>query len=121
MRTWSAIVREATQEASRTRDPIQIELIIRKAMHEAIIDYKNTMNTKQTPIERLRHHVTGAIERGEKSAIVAVTDSGTAPSVADCQWFALCENPATTTREHSILGNVPICDRCNAKIERLSR
>ncbi len=39
----------------------------------------------------------------------------------DCQWFALCENPATTTREHSILGNVPICGRCNAKIERLSR
>ncbi len=39
------------------------------------------MNTKQTPIERLRHHVTGAIERGEKSAIVAVTDSGKAPSV----------------------------------------
>ncbi len=40
---------------------------------------------------------------------------------ADCQWFALCENPATTTRKHSILGHVPICDRCNAKIERLSR
>ena len=28
------------------------------------------MNTKHTPLERLKHHVTGAIERGEKTAIV---------------------------------------------------
>lgn len=31
------------------------------------------MKTKSTPLDRLKHHVTGAIERGEKTAIVAVT------------------------------------------------
>lgn len=37
-----------------------------------------------------------------------------------CQWFALCGRAATTTRRHSILGRVPICDQCDAKCERLS-
>lgn len=29
-----------------------------------------------------------------------------------CQWFALCDNVATTTQAHPILGEVPICARC---------
>lgn len=32
-----------------------------------------------------------------------------------CQWFLLCDNPATTTMPHPTLGNVPICARCAAK------
>jgi len=36
-----------------------------------------------------------------------------------CQWFALCTNPATITRPHPVLGDVPICDRCQAKIAGL--
>src|SRR5262245_40467082 len=36
-----------------------------------------------------------------------------------CQWFLLCDNPATTTQSHSILGEVPICERCKAKYESL--
>lgn len=36
-----------------------------------------------------------------------------------CQWFALCPNDATTTRHHPILGDVPICDRCDDKVTRL--
>jgi hypothetical protein len=48
--------------------------------------------------------------------------NGTRPigHVYTCQWFAGCHNVATTTRKHPILGNVPICDRCNKKIEALS-
>lgn len=36
-----------------------------------------------------------------------------------CAWFALCENPATTTEPHPILGPVPICQRCAAKLKAL--
>lgn len=39
---------------------------------------------------------------------------------AYCQWFAACRNAASTTRQHPVLGNVPICKRCNDKVEALS-
>ena len=29
-----------------------------------------------------------------------------------CRWFLRCDNPATTTVPHPILGAVPCCDRC---------
>jgi hypothetical protein len=47
------------------------------------------------------------------------TDAQPQPEV--CQWFALCDHPATQTRKHPILGNVPICDRCEAKMTALSK
>jgi hypothetical protein len=37
-----------------------------------------------------------------------------------CQWFLLCDNLATKTRKHPILGEVPICDRCDKKVEDLN-
>lgn len=37
-----------------------------------------------------------------------------------CQWFAHCENEATTTKSHPVLGAVPACDRCAAKIDRIA-
>jgi hypothetical protein len=37
-----------------------------------------------------------------------------------CEWFALCDNLATTTRPHPILGDVPICERCDAQMERIA-
>jgi hypothetical protein len=36
-----------------------------------------------------------------------------------CQWFARCENDATGARNHPVLGDVPICDRCNDKVNRI--
>ena len=41
-------------------------------------------------------------------------------SEAVCEWFALCENPATREHPHPVLGSVPICDRCAAKVEALA-
>lgn len=49
----------------------------------------------------------------------AVIAQGAAPE-GQCAWFLLCENDATTTRNHSVLGDVPICDRCDKKVEALS-
>jgi hypothetical protein len=41
-----------------------------------------------------------------------------------CMWFALCENDAETTRRGPIgdgkFGDIPICHRCNDRVERLS-
>lgn len=31
-----------------------------------------------------------------------------------CMWFARCENPATGTTPHPVLGDVPTCARCAA-------
>lgn len=39
------------------------------------------------------------------------------PPGYDCEWFLLCENEATTTEPHPILGDVPICERCAAKVK----
>lgn len=39
--------------------------------------------------------------------------------VLGCEWFLLCGNRATKTRNHPMLRPVPICGRCDRKIERL--
>jgi DNA-binding MarR family transcriptional regulator len=54
-----------------------------------------------------------------RSLTISITDAGRAAVAPLCQWFALCDHPATTTRSHPVLGEVPICDRCNSKMDRL--
>lgn len=41
------------------------------------------------------------------------------PLGGPCRWWAMCDNPATTTELHPILGDVPICDRCVAKLRKI--
>lgn len=38
-----------------------------------------------------------------------------------CRWFLMCRNKAVKVRPHVILGQVPICKRCDDKMEVLSR
>lgn len=33
-----------------------------------------------------------------------------------CQWFGLCANAATRVMSHPIMGDVPICVRCEGKV-----
>ena len=42
----------------------------------------------------------------KRAAIVERIEAGV------CMWFAACDNPATGTTPHPILGDVPTCDRC---------
>ncbi|MEY9235377.1 hypothetical protein ABIF78_007700 [Bradyrhizobium japonicum] len=34
-----------------------------------------------------------------------------------CRWFLRCDNPATETKPHPVLGDVPICKRCAEKMK----
>jgi hypothetical protein len=43
-----------------------------------------------------------------------------APPQEACKAFLMCENPATTTIENPILGDVPACQRCADKLRRLT-
>ena len=38
-----------------------------------------------------------------------------------CEWFALCDHPATLLVAHPILGDVPTCERCVAKLDLTPR
>lgn len=38
-----------------------------------------------------------------------------------CKWFLMCENEATGVRNHPVLGDVPICDRCQSLINHLEQ
>jgi hypothetical protein len=38
-----------------------------------------------------------------------------------CEWYLLCTNASTHDEPHPILGNVPTCDRCGEKIQRLKQ
>lgn len=40
-------------------------------------------------------------------------------SEQECAWWAGCNNEATTTEPHPILGDVPICDRCVAMLRKM--
>ncbi|ASR86537.1 hypothetical protein SEA_CHANGELING_85 [Mycobacterium phage Changeling] len=46
------------------------------------------------------------------------------PALADteapCMWFARCTNPANGLREHPVLDQVPICVRCDDRVEGMS-
>jgi len=56
---------------------------------------------KDSPLDRLRHHVTGAIERGEKQPVVAL-DTFTASYIETAMWSSLDDDGnSLDTREVS--------------------
>jgi hypothetical protein len=58
-------------------------------------------------------------DREKLDELVAEIQDEFPGSVLLCAWYLLCDNVATTTRKHPILGDVPICSRCDQKIESL--
>ena len=54
----------------------------------------------------------------------AMMEPSAAPGLGEpsifCRWFALCDRPADRVRSHPIMGDVPICKRCDEKCEELS-
>lgn len=41
------------------------------------------------------------------------------PPTVRCRWFARCGRPASGTRAHPILGDVPICTECAQWCEQM--
>jgi hypothetical protein len=41
-------------------------------------------------------------------------------SYVTCEWYALCDQKATTMQPHPILGGVPTCARCSAALAAMS-
>lgn len=38
----------------------------------------------------------------------------------ECQWYLLCTNEATLLEPHPILKQVPICQRCKDKVDKIA-
>ncbi len=55
------------------------------------------------------------------AAEVAAERFGDAGLNIVCRWFMLCDREAVRYRNHPALGKVPICERCDAKVERQAR
>jgi hypothetical protein len=85
--------------------------------------------TNATEIARLERLVRDShldrieYDQNDKHYTVTRNAAGGLDVVADtqlCEWFALCDHPATSLRAHPILGDVPICDRCTDKLAKIA-
>lgn len=89
-----------------------------------IIDYRVTLVTPKGVFDvdlKSSQGPEAAARRAQWSLIAArygdVDEVTIAATVTICGWFATCENEATGTMPHPILGNVPTCDSCRQRAE----
>jgi hypothetical protein len=73
--------------------------------------------------EEYRHVIEASERLGYSQVLVngeCVADyEETDTTSVKCSWFANCTNNAVTTKNHTTLGDVPICKRCADKTARI--
>src|SRR4051794_12035787 len=77
-------------------------------------------DTHAEAVESLRRHIDGLRKFGEHGMAAEVNRLAVETGAFPCQWFAGCENAATQLRAHPVLRTVPICDRCDERVEAMS-
>lgn len=95
---------------------------------DALIKYRITLDTRKglMDVDVLSSQGPEAAGRRANLTLVHTRRYGdidqvhTVAIATVCGWFAACDNISTGAMAHPILGDVPICDRCRAKTDRLT-
>lgn len=61
----------------------------------------------------------GAADEDAVRAALGTADAADAAVSGPCMWWLLCPNPASVRMPHPVLGTVPTCGECAAKVARL--
>lgn len=78
--------------------------------HNTAGAYEREQEMKASMIEHGMRFVERVVFGHGRSALVFISAPG-------CAWFAACDNVSTGTKSHPIIGEVPICDRCRARVD----
>lgn len=78
-------------------------------------------NLRMVVADTNRHGDVTAIRGTDDTDADAVAFTGDEADVfeVECAWFAGCDHTATSLEPHPVLGDVPICERCKARNDRM--
>lgn len=100
---------------------VQREIRARSRARQAEVTFLNEHRVAlgYEPLPYTRHSLTWLRKESRRVARNAEQGIDSWAEPVACAWWALCENEATTTEPHPILGDVPICARCAAKLRAI--